>query len=158
VPPPPVSGAEVGNGRVDGMTVCVLAGCVACGVVVGCDAAEVRDAVDVCDADGLPDAEADARAEALLPPDDVAVDLVEALLEAAWPVGDGVRVPGWVADEPVVRGDGVGMDGVPDPVPPMHPETVTASNTAPAAERPANSQPECASGVVRRIFMNPPPI
>src|SRR6266568_2200816 len=118
VPPPPVSGAVVGNGRVDGMAVWVLAGCVAAVCVgrgvAGCDATDVRDEDDVCDADGLPDAEtdaetdadadADARAEVLVPPDAVALDLAETLLEGPWPVGDGVRVPG-VPDEADVRGD-----------------------------------------------------
>jgi hypothetical protein len=64
---------------------------------------------DACDANGLPDeddaaeagveawaeadveAGADARAE--LPPDDVVLGLVEALLDDFWPVGEGVRVP-----------------------------------------------------------------
>ena len=167
MPPPPVSGAVVGNGRVDGMAVCVPAGCVAavcvgCGVA-GCDADDVRDEDDVgdadglSDADGLPDADAEARAEVLVPPDAVALDLEETLLEGPWPVGDGVRVPG-VPDEADVCGDGVKMDGVPDPLPPMHPETVTARSSAPAAERPATSHPVRASGMVRSIFMNPPPI
>ena len=158
----------VGYGRVDGMTVCELAGCVAAvcvGCVAGCEACDaddvrdadgVRDADDVRDADGIPDA--DARAEVFAVPDDLAADPVEALLVAPWPVGDGVRAPVLAADEPDVCGDGVKMVGVADPVPPMHPETVTARSTAPAAERPANSHPVCASEVVRRIFMNPPPI
>jgi hypothetical protein len=146
----------------------VLAGCVAVGCgVAGCDAADVRDEDDVCDADGLPDAEtdaetdadtdADARAEVVVPPDAVALDLAETLLEGPWPVGDGVRVPG-VPDEADVRGDGVKMVGLADPPLPMHPETVTARSTAPAAERPVTSHPVRASGMVRRIFMNPPPL
>ena len=174
MPPPPVSGAVVGNGRADGMAVCVLAEWVAAGFV-GCVAAWVADDVcepdDACDADGLPDeddpavgdaeacaeADADARAEVLVPPDEVALDRADAVLECPWPVGDGVRVPVWVTDELGVCVAGVTVDGVPEPVP-MHPVTVTASSTAPAAERPANSHPVCASGTVGRIFMNPPPI
>jgi hypothetical protein len=108
----------------------------------------------VCDAD----ADAEARAEDLVPPCEVALDFAEAPLECSWPVGDGVRVPELVPGEADVCGVGVKMDGVADPPPPVHPETATARSTAPAAERPANSHPACASGMVRRIFMNPPPI
>jgi hypothetical protein len=165
VPPPPVSGAVVGNGRVDGTAVCVLAGCVAavcvgCGVDDGRDPDGVRDACgvdDACDADGLPDAEAGAEARAeVLTPGEVALDLAEEALVDPSPVGDGVRVPGCVSDEADVCGVGVKMVGVADPPPPIHPDTVTASSAAPAAERPAKSHPVCASGMVRRIFMNPP--
>jgi hypothetical protein len=60
-------------------------------------------------------------------------------------------------DEADVPDVGALTDGVADPLPAMHPVTVTARSTAPAAERPANSHPICASEVVRRIFMNPPP-
>jgi hypothetical protein len=146
----------------------VLAGCVAC------DPDEVCDPDDACDAEGLPvavadeaglpdelcpaEAGAEARAEVLLPPDEAALDRAEALPEDFWPVGDGVRVPGWLDEVADVAGVGVKMDGVADPPPPMHPVTVTASSTAPAAERPANSQPACAPGTVKRILMNPPPI
>jgi hypothetical protein len=165
VPPPPVSGAVVGYGRADGMMVCELAGWVAA-VWVGCAADDVWEPDDACDDDGPPDADADAeveaddeaRAEVFVPLDDAAVDRVVALLDDPWPVGDGVRVPVWIADELGVCVAGVTMVGVADPVPPMHPDTVTANSTAPAAERPANSHRVCASGMVRRIFMNPPPI
>ncbi|TVZ04388.1 hypothetical protein EAS64_18650 [Trebonia kvetii] len=69
--------------------------------VAGCDADEVcdpyeacdADAVDVCDAAGVPDAGAEAWAEVLAVAVDVPLDPAEALLEAPWPVGDGVRVP-----------------------------------------------------------------
>jgi hypothetical protein len=78
--------------------------------------------------------------------------------DAVWPVGDGVRVPGLAVDEACALGcgDGVKIDGTDEP-PPVQAETVTARRTAPAAERPAISHaPRAATGVVRRIFMNPP--
>jgi hypothetical protein len=71
---------------------------VGCGVA-GCDADEVCDPDEACDADavcdanGVPDADAEAWAEVLVVAVDVPLDLAEALLEAPWPVGDGVRVP-----------------------------------------------------------------
>ena len=57
----------------------------------------------------------------------------------AWPVGDGVRVPAPVDEEwPPVGAVGVKIDGTEEP-PPVQAETVTATRTAPAAERPAIS-------------------
>jgi hypothetical protein len=97
--------------------------------------------------------ESDADADAPLRPVAVAeapVDLED------WPVGDGVRVPDWLEDCPLVWGVGVKIDGTDEP-PPVQADTVTASRTAPAAERPAISHaPWAATGGVRRIFMNPP--
>jgi hypothetical protein len=161
----------VGNGR----AVCVPAerfaavpvGC----AVAACVADDVCDPDDACDADGLADADdaaaadpdvcadadADAWAEVLVAPDDVALDGADAVPECPWPVGDGVRVPAWITAELGVCVAGVTVDGVPEPVP-MHPVTVAARSTAPAPERPANSNRACAPGMVRRIFMNPPPI
>jgi hypothetical protein len=91
----------------------------------------------------------------------VALDPADGALVVAPPVGDGVRVPGWPVDDDGVdvRGVGVKIVGTADPPLPMHPDTVTARRTAPAAVRPANSHPLCAAlGMVRRIFMNPPPL
>ena len=124
MPPPPVSGAVVGNGRVDGTAVCVLAGCVTavcvgCGVDDGrepagvCDADGVCDVDGVCDTDGVRDAgvcDAEAGAEArveVLTPGDVALDLAEAVLDEPPPVGDGVRVAGLPLDDADVCGVGV---------------------------------------------------
>ena len=59
---------------------------------------------------------------------------------------------------PVVGTDGVKIDGtdVAEP-PPVQAETVTASRTAPAAERPAVSHaPLAVTAGIRHIFMNPP--
>jgi hypothetical protein len=62
--------------------------------------------------------------------------------EAPAPVGDGVRVLEWVADEPcpLVCGVGVKTEGTDEPLPlAVQAETATARRTAPAAERPAIS-------------------
>jgi hypothetical protein len=107
-------------------------------------------------AGGFADTEADARG--VLDVLACAVGDVLApsvLVDEAPPDGDGVRV---AADEVVVLVDGVGVktDGTDEP-PPVQAETVTATSTAPAAERPAISHaPRAALGLARRIFMNPP--
>jgi hypothetical protein len=121
-------------------------------VTVGAAAAGWDDAGwDEADADGLAVAVAGLR-EALAPADD-ALALVEAP-----PDGEGVRVPAWALDAgPLAGGVGVKIDGVDDALPPLQAETVTASSTAPAAERPAISHaPLAATGGVRHTFMNPP--
>ena len=101
------------------MAVCVAAGWVApepvcLGRGVGeWDADGVGDPDDGREADGVPDVlavadtDTDARADVLLAPGDVALDPAEALLEDPCPVGDGVRVPGWVDDVADVPGFGV---------------------------------------------------
>jgi hypothetical protein len=132
--------------------VCVAAGvslCVGAAVAlcVGFAVAELDacDEVDVC---GEPDADAPPDADLLgdEPPE----------VRETWPVGDGVRVPGWLDDCPLVCGVGVKIDGT-DELPPVQAETVMARRTAPAAERPAISHALwAATGWVRRIFMNPP--
>jgi hypothetical protein len=153
VAPPPVSGAAVGNAGVSGVAVCVTV-CVtvgfgeaewdACGESEACAELEA----EAC---GEPDADAPPR------PVEVAVAVAEAPDDLEdWPVGDGVRVPDGLGDCPLVWGVGVKIDGTDDP-PLVQADTVTASRTAPAAERPAISHaPWAATGGVRRIFMNPP--
>ncbi len=160
MPPPPGSGAAVGNTEDAGADVWVGVGVCVGRIVVtpGVGATEavadavfvavagVRDEADVC---GEPDADALPRlCEVLADAPDVREDP---------PDGDGVRVP-WLADCPLVVGVGVKMDGTEEPEPPpVQAETVTASRTAPAAERPATRHaPGAAMGGVRRIFMNPP--
>jgi hypothetical protein len=158
----------VGNGRVDGIAVWALA--VARAVRLG-------PGVVAWACDGLPEAEAFALALTLVlvALGEVAVEVVlgdvalcdvaldpadGTLVEARWPVGDGVRVP-WLAveDDPLSFGVGVKIVGTAEPPPPMHPESVTARSAAPAAARPANSHPLCAvSGLIKRIFTNPPPL
>jgi hypothetical protein len=166
VPPPPVSGAAVGNAGVAGADVCVGAEvgvgaevCVGAGVplwvgagvplCVGFAVAELDacEEVDVCgepDADALPRPVADVLGDE--PPE----------VRETWPVGEGVRVPGWLDDCPLVWGVGVKIDGT-DELLPVQADTVMARRTAPAAERPAISHALwAAAGWVRRIFMNPP--
>jgi hypothetical protein len=165
MPPPPVSGAVVGN-AVDagadvcaGATLCVgvavgaaAAVCVAVALCVGAAVAVcVGAAAWVCVAVAV--GETGGRDE---------IDMCGALDAGASadredpPAGDGVRVPDWVADCPPVEGVGVKMDGT-DELPPVQAETVTARRTAPAAERPAmRHAPGSPIGGIRRIFMNPP--
>lgn len=68
-----------------------------------------------------------------------------------------MRVLPSLAEEcPLTNGVGVKVDGA-VPLPVVQAETVTATRTAPAAERPTISHaPWAAAGGVRRIFMNPP--
>jgi len=176
VPPPPVSGAAVGNAGVAGAEVCVGADvCVGAGVLlcvgvgvllcvgvgvllcvgvgvllcVGFAVAEL-DACDEVDVWGEPDADALPWPVADVPGDEPPE------VRETWPVGDGVRVPGSLDDCPLVWGVGVKIDGT-DELLPVQAETVMASRTAPAAERPAISHALwAATGWVRRIFMNPP--
>ena len=165
MPPPPVSGAAVGNAVCDG------GGGVAVRVGVGvgeCEACELEaDAeLEAC-AELDPDAELDACAEldaegepeVEAPPRAVEVALADELLDdlETCPEGDGVRVVPPVDEEcPLVGAVGVKMDGTEEP-PPVQAETVTARRIAPAAERPAiGHAPWAATGGIRRIFMNPP--
>jgi hypothetical protein len=87
----------------------------------------------------------------VVPPDDAF------LVDDGSPAGDGVRVAGLlVAVAALVTGVGVNVAGT-DVPPRVQAETVAASRTAPAAERPANGHaPPAVTGGVRRIFMNPP--
>jgi hypothetical protein len=147
VPPPPVSGAVVGyvgaevcvTGADDGTADGEAGGAVVAG---GFDAAEA----DACvEPDVLACAVGDVRAPAVL-------------ADVAPPVGEGVRLAGWLAEDPcpLVCGVGVKTDGADEP-PPVQADTANARRTAPAAERPAISHaPWAALGLVRRIFMNPP--
>jgi hypothetical protein len=129
----------------------------ACAVAV-LDACAELDAwaeLDACaelDAWAEPEEEAPPRAVEVAPAEEPSDDL------EAWPVGDGVRVPAPVEECPLVGTDGVKIDGtdVAEP-PPVQAETVTASRTAPAAERPAVSHaPLAVTAGIRHIFMNPP--
>jgi hypothetical protein len=149
VAPPPVSGAAVGNAGVTGAAVCVTVR-----VTVGFGVTE-WDARGESEARAEPEACGEPDADALPRPVEVAVAEAPDDLED-WPVGDGVRVPDWLGDCPLVWGVGVKIDGTDEP-PLVQADTVTASRTAPAAERPAISHaPWAATGGVRRIFMNPP--
>jgi hypothetical protein len=159
VAPPPVSGAAVGNAGAAGTAVCVTVR-----VTVGfgvtewdaCGEAE-DDACGESEDDACGESEACGEPEADAPPRPVEVAVAEAPDDLEdWPVGDGVRVPDWLGDCPLVWGVGVKIDGTDEP-PLVQADTVTASRTAPAAERPAISHaPWAATGGVRRIFMNPP--
>jgi hypothetical protein len=120
------------------------------GLVVALVADAEADAWDEPEAWGEPDADA--------PPRPVAVAAGEELPgREAWPVGEGVRPPVCVpADDGLVCGVGVKIDGTDEPLP-VQAETATATRTAPAAERPTVSHaPWAPPGMVRRIFMNPP--
>ena len=170
VPPPPVSGAAVGNAVPAGADECVGAEecvgadvaawvCVAVGELEACAELDARAELDACaeldeDAWGEPEAEAPPRAVEVALEDEL--EELEDDLDAC-PVGDGVRVPAPVEEEcPPVGAVGVKIDGTEEP-PLVQAETVTARSTAPAAERPAISHaPWAATGGVRRIFMNPP--
>jgi hypothetical protein len=150
VPPPPVSGAAVGKAGVAGADECDGAGVPVC---VGFAVAELdaRDeAEDEAEARGEPDADA-----LPWPGADVLADDPPDAREDP-PAGDGVRVPWWLDDCPLVGDVGAETDGTEEP-PPEQAETVTARRTAPAAERPAISHaPGAAADGVRRIFMYPP--
>jgi hypothetical protein len=150
VPPPPVSGAAVGKAGLAGADVRDGAGVPVC---VGFAVAELEacdEAEDEAGACGAPDADAPPRPGA----DVLADDPPDAREDP--PAGDGVRVPWWLDDCPLVEGVGAEIDGTEEPLP-LQAETVTARSTAPAAERPAISHaPGAATGGVRRIFMNPP--
>jgi hypothetical protein len=160
VPPPPVSGASAGGGG--DTTWC------ADGVLAECAdpeaEADVRVVPDAgADVRGVPDAAALAVAE--LPDDRVPDDplpadglvVAECVAEDPPLAGDGVLVPGWVADpDDDVSGVGVKVDGTEEP-PAVQAETATASRTAPAARRPAAGHASLvAAGVLSRIFMDPP--
>ena len=161
MPPPPVSGAAVGNAVCDGGGGVTVRVGVGVGVSEACELeadAELEacaeldpDAeLDAC-AEGEPEVEAPPRAVEVAPADELLDDLEPC------PEGDGVRVPPLVDEEcPVAGAVGVKMDGTEEP-PPVQAETVTARRIAPAAERPAiGHAPWAATGGIRRIFMNPP--
>jgi hypothetical protein len=146
----------VGKAGLAGADVCDGAGVPVC---VGFAVAELEACDEACDeaedeagACGEPDADAPPRPGA----DVLADDPPDAREDP--PPGDGVRVPWWLDDCPLVWGAGAEIDGTEEPPPPpLQAETVTARSTAPAAERPAISHaPGAATGGVRRIFMNPP--
>jgi hypothetical protein len=146
VPPPPVCGAAVGYGAADG----IVAGAVVGAVLVGFGVGEIE-------AWGLADAVGRVVA-GVLAGDALAPPVAGFPVDGLWPVGDGVRVPGLLVDEACALGGGVGVkiDGTDEP-PPVQAVTVIARRTAPAAERPAITHaPWAVTGVVRRIFMNPP--
>jgi hypothetical protein len=155
VPPPPVSGADVGKLGLTALDVCVDVA-VAAGVdgssVVTPGLAETEfvaraESDAEADADGDVEADVEARAE-------LDVDAPSRLADA-----EAEALPGDceadALDVPVpelVFGVGVKV-GV--AVPPEQAETAIATRTAPAAERPAISHaPWVAPGLVRRIFTN----
>ena len=160
MPPPPVSGATAGGGG--DTTWCADGG----GDTAWCAdgvLAECADPEAEADVRGVPDAAALAVAE--LPDDRVPDDplpadglvVAECVAEDPPLAGDGVLVPGWVADpDDDVSGVGVKVDGTEEP-PAVQAETATASRTAPAARRPAAGHASrVAAGVLSRIFMDPP--
>ncbi len=168
VPPPPVSGAAVGN---DVAAVCDggggvadrvagVAGLEACAELEAdaeleaCAELEVDAELEACaelGVDGEPEAEAPPRAVEVALADELPDDLEPC------PEGDGVRVVPPADEEcPFVGGLGAGTDGAEEP-PPVQAETVTARRIAPATARPAiGHAPWAATGGIRRIFMNPP--
>jgi hypothetical protein len=168
VPPPPVSGAAVGNCVTVAVVVTVARGVDAArlervGVAVGEDAAGELGA-RVAEAETETEAETEALAVVTRPEAAALAAVLPAarLLVAGCvvvdppPAGDGVRAPECVAEPDDVSGVGTKVDGTEEPVP-MQAETVTVSRTAPAARRPAASQaPRVAAGVLSRIFMDPP--
>jgi hypothetical protein len=151
VPPPPVSGAVVGYAGATGAEARVT------GAEDGtADGEEVDGAVV---AGGFDDAGADACGEpGVLACAELDVLASAVLVDVSPPVGDGMRLPGWPAEDPcpLVCGVGVKTDGTDEP-PLVQADTANARSTAPAAERPAISHaPWAAPGLVRRIVMNPP--
>ena len=169
VPPPPVSGAAVGNCVTVAVAVAVT---VACGVDearierVGV-AAGVEPAGElgtrVAEAETETETETEAETEALAVVTRPGAGVLAAVLLVAGCAlvdrpspGEGVRVSGCVAAPEDVTGVGVKVDGTEDPLA-VQAETAIASRTAPAARRPAAScASRVAAGVLSRIFMDPP--
>lgn len=158
VPPPPVSGADVGKLGFTALDVCVAAGVDGSSVVTPglAETDVVARAEPETDADAETEAEAEAEDETRAEPDADAPPLVDT--DAPPLVVDADREAG-VVDAPdceldeFVCGVGVKVDAAPPP--PEQAETATATRTAPAAERPAISHaPWVAPGLVRRISTN----
>jgi hypothetical protein len=153
VPPPPVCGAAAGNAGGGDEALCAGGGadealCAGGGADEALCAGGGGDEA-LCAGGGGDEPDADAPP---WPVDDVA----GAGDREAWPVGDGVRVAGWLEDGPLAGAEGGKIDGAEEP-PPVQAETVTARRTAPAAERTAISHaPWPATGGGRRSFMNAP--
>ena len=154
VPPPPVSGADVGKLGFTALDVCVAAGVDGSSVVTpGLAETDV-----VARAEPETDADADAETEAEAEAEDEDETRAEPDADAPPLVVDADREAG-VVDAPdceldeFVCGVGVKVDAAPPP--PEQAETATATRTAPAAERPAISHaPWVAPGLVRRISTN----
>ncbi len=171
VPPPPVSGAAVGNCVTVAVVVTVARGvdeariervCVADGEEEA--AGELGARVAEAEAETETDAETEALAVVTRPEAGVLAPVLPAalLLVAGCvvvdppPATDGVRDAECAAEPDDVSGVGTKVDGTEEP-PPMQAETVTVSRTAPAARRPAASHASrVAAGVLSRIFMDPP--
>jgi len=179
VPPPPVSGAAVGNCVTVAVVVTVARGvdeariervCVADGEedAAGDPGARVAEAEAETETETETDAETEAETEALAVVTRPEAGVLAAVLPAALllvagcvvvdppPATDGVRDAECAAEPDDVSGVGTKVDGTEEP-PPMQAETVTVSRTAPAARRPAASHASrVAAGVLSRIFMDPP--
>lgn len=171
MPPPPVSGAAVGNRVTVAVAVTVAwVVTVAWGVDeartervgVGEEAAgELGARVAEAETETETETEAETEALAVVTRPEAAV-LAAVLLVAGCvvvdrpPAGEGVRVSGCVAAPDDVTGVGVKVDGTEDPLGEQA-ATASASRTAPAARRPAASHASrVAAGVLSRIFMDPP--
>lgn len=157
VPPPPVSGADVGKLGFTELDVCVDVGVDGSSVVTpGLAETEfVARAETDADVDAEAEAEAEADVEARAELD---VDAPSRLAVADVEAPGDCEVEVEVEDAPdcelaeFVFGVGVKVGVAP---PPEQAETATATRTAPAAERPAISHaPWVAPGLVRRIFTN----
>lgn len=168
MPPPPVSGAAVGNCVTVAVAVTVAWGVDEArtervGVADGEEAAgELGARVADAETDTETETEAETETLAVVTRPEAAV-LAAVLLVAGCvvvdrpPPGEGVRVSGCVAaPEDDVTGVGVKVDGTEDPLGEQA-ETAIASRNAPAARRPAAGQASrVAAGVLSRIFMDPP--
>ena len=175
MPPPPVSGAAVGNCVTVAVVVTVARGvdeariervCVADGEEEAAGDPGARVAVAEAETETETDAETETEALAVVTRPEagvLAAVLPAALLLVAGcvvvdppPATDGVRDAECAAEPDDVSGVGTKVDGTEEP-PPMQAETVTVSRTAPAARRPAASHASrVAAGVLSRIFMDPP--
>jgi hypothetical protein len=128
--------------------------------VAGADVTPLRVGFGVAEPDAWDEEGAEAWDEegAEAPPRFVEVTLADEPGDLeAWPVGDGVRVPGWPEDCPCVGGGGWETDGADEPPPAVQAETAAARRNAPAAERPDISHaPWAATGGISRILIGPP--